>query len=54
MEWGFIILLVLIVPIVIVWPLLIWCCAIKGLFCCIRDRKRKKAPAQSHQTTSTT
>lgn len=43
MEWGFIILLVLAIPIVIIWPLIIWAGAIIGVFQLVRDRLRGKA-----------
>lgn len=43
MEWGFIVLLLLAVPIVIIWPLIIWAGAIIGVFQLVRDRIRGKA-----------
>ncbi len=45
MEWGFIILLVLAVPIVIIWPLLIWAGAMSGIYQIIRSKVRGKATA---------
>jgi hypothetical protein len=45
MEVGFIILIVLAIPIVIVWPLLIWVGAARGLYQAIRNRIRSKATA---------
>lgn len=38
MEWGFIILMVLAVPIVIIWPLLIWAGVFRGLYKLVRNR----------------
>ena len=43
MEWGFIILILLATPIVIVLPLIIWAGAIIGVLQLIRDRLRSKA-----------
>jgi hypothetical protein len=45
MEWGFIILLVLAVPIVIIWPLIIWAGAISGIYQLVRNRIRGRANA---------
>jgi len=53
MEPGFIILLVLVVPFVILWPALIWAGAAKSLFRLVRDRMREKASAQNHQIINT-
>jgi hypothetical protein len=50
MEIGFIILMVLAVPIVIIWPLLIWGGAVMGLYQAIRKRARSKV--SSTQKTS--
>jgi len=50
MEWGFIILLILAVPIVIIWPLIIWAGAIIGVFQIVRDRIRGKAHANQTVT----
>ena len=52
MEWGFIILLVLAVPIVIIWPLLIWTGAMSGLYQLFR--KRVWGRAKAHQTQKVT
>ena len=43
---GFIILLALAIPIVVIWPLLIWAGAIRGIYQLIRNRARNKAPAE--------
>jgi hypothetical protein len=48
MEWGFIILLAIAIPIVIIWPLLIWAGAIRGLYLLVRGKVRGRARA--HQT----
>ncbi len=48
MELGFIILLALAIPIVVIWPLLIWAGAIRGLYMLVRDKVRGRAKA--HQT----
>jgi len=45
MEWGFIILLILAVPIVIIWPLIIWAGAITGIYQLVRNRVRGRARA---------
>ena len=45
MELGFILLLVLVVPFIIVWPALIWAGAIKGLYMLIRERAKARATA---------
>jgi len=52
MEWGFIILLALAIPIVIIWPLLIWAGAINGIYQLFRNRVRGRAKA--HQTQKVT
>ena len=49
MEWGFIILLALAIPIVIIWPLLIWAGAIRGLYVLVRDKVRGRAKAHKAQ-----
>jgi len=46
MEWGFIVLLVLAVPIVIIWPLLIWAGAMSGLYQLFRKKVRGRATAK--------
>ena len=43
MEVGFIILMVLAVPIVVIWPLLIWAGALRSIYQAIRSRVRSKA-----------
>jgi len=43
MEWGFIILMVLAIPIVIIWPLLIWAGAVRGIYQLVRNRVRGRA-----------
>jgi hypothetical protein len=43
MEPGFIILLVLVVPFVLLWPLLIWAGAITSLYAMLRSRLGRKA-----------
>lgn len=43
MEIGFIILTVLAIPIVVIWPLLIWVGAFRGIYQAIRNRMRSKA-----------
>lgn len=43
MEIGFIILMVLAVPIVVVWPLLIWAGAFRSIYQAIRNRAKSKA-----------
>lgn len=53
MEPGFIILLVVIVPFVILWPALIWAGAIASLYSRIRNRVSQKAKAQSKQAIKT-
>jgi hypothetical protein len=45
MELGFIILLAIAIPIVVVWPLLIWAGAIRGIYMLFRDRVRGRAKA---------
>lgn len=45
MEIGFIILVVLAVPIVVIWPLLIWAGAFRSIYQAIRNRARNKATA---------
>ena len=49
MEWGFIILLALAIPIVIIWPLLIWAGAIRGLYMLVRGKVRGRAKARQAQ-----
>ncbi len=53
MGIGFIILLVLVVPFIILWPALIWAGAFTSLYRLVRDRVRKKALAQNRQTSNT-
>lgn len=50
MEWGFIILLVLAIPIVVIWPLLIWAGAARGIYQLFRNRVRGKADARQTVT----
>jgi hypothetical protein len=45
MDVGFIVLLALAIPIVVIWPLLIWAGAIRGVYQLVRNRARSKAPA---------
>lgn len=45
MEVGFIILLVLAIPIVLIWPLLIWAGAIRGIYKTVRSKAKAKATA---------
>jgi len=45
MEVGFIILMVLAIPVVVIWPLLIWVGAARGLYQAIRNRVKSKATA---------
>lgn len=45
MEMGFIILLALAIPIVIIWPLLIWTGTIRSIYHLARSRMRGKATA---------
>ena len=45
MEVGFIILMVLAIPIVVIWPLLIWAGAIRTIYKAVRNRVRGKATA---------
>jgi len=45
MELGFIIVLALVVPFIIIWPLLVWAGAIKSLYTLIRERVKEKAVA---------
>jgi hypothetical protein len=52
MEWGFIILLVLVVPIVIIWPLIIWAGAITGIYQLVRSRVRGRASAHKAAATA--
>jgi len=54
MELGFIILLVLVVPFIILWPALIWAGAVKSLYSLVRDRVRQKAGAKNSQVINTT
>ena len=54
MEPGFIILLALVVPFMILWPALIWAGAIKSLCSLIRDRISQKARAQNNQAINAT
>ncbi|MCJ7769848.1 MAG: hypothetical protein MUO92_05210 [Dehalococcoidales bacterium] len=51
MEWGFIILLALAIPVVIIWPLLIWAGAIRGLYMLVHDKVRERAKARQAQKT---
>ncbi len=46
MEPGFIILLALVVPFVILWPALIWAGAIKILYDLVRERIYQKATTE--------
>ena len=46
MDMGFIILLALAIPIVVIWPLLIWAGAIRGIYQLVRNRARSKAPVE--------
>jgi hypothetical protein len=46
MEWGFILLLVLTIPVVIIWPLLVWVGAISGLYQLARSKVRNRARVQ--------
>jgi len=46
MELGFIIMLALVVPFIIIWPVLIWAGAIRSLYTLIRDRIKQRAIAQ--------
>jgi hypothetical protein len=45
MELGFILLLVLVVPFIIIWPALIWAGVIKGLYTLMRTRVKARAAA---------
>jgi hypothetical protein len=45
MEVGFIILIALAVPIVVIWPLLIWLGVIRSIYQLVRNRVRGKATA---------
>jgi hypothetical protein len=45
MELGFIIMLALVIPFIVVWPVLIWAGAIKSLYTLIRGRVKEKAVA---------
>ena len=45
MEVGFIILMVLALPIVVIWPLLIWAGAARSIYMAVRNRARSKATA---------
>jgi hypothetical protein len=49
MEWGFILLLVLVIPFIIMWPALIWMGAISGLYALIRDKVRRRATVSQKQ-----
>lgn len=50
MELGFIILLVLVIPFVVLWPALIWAGAVSSLYMLIRDKVRRRAAAHQGQT----
>jgi len=50
MEVGFIILLALAIPIVVIWPLLIWAGAIRSIYQLVRNRARSKATAAQKTT----
>jgi hypothetical protein len=43
MDLGFIILLAIAIPIVVVWPLLIWAGAIRGIYMLVRGKVRGRA-----------
>jgi|GEM_PF-5257557 len=49
MEPGFIILLVLVVPFVILWPALIWAGAIASIYSVVRNRMRQRAALHQKQ-----
>lgn len=53
MEAGFIRLLVLVVPFVILGPALIWAGTSQSLYRPAHDRRREKAAAQHHQIVNT-
>jgi hypothetical protein len=43
MEVGFIILMALAVPIVVIWPLLIWAGAMRSLYKTLKSRAKSRA-----------
>ena len=43
MEAGFIILIVLVAPILIIWPMIIWANALRGIFKLIFRKPRSQA-----------
>jgi hypothetical protein len=45
MEVGFIILMALAIPIVLIWPLLIWAGALRSIYKSIRAKAKAKAMA---------
>jgi len=45
MEVGFIVLMALAIPIVVIWPLLIWAGAIRSIYQAVRNRIKSKATA---------
>jgi hypothetical protein len=49
MEWGFIILLVLVIPFMLLWPALIWAGAVSSLYMLIRDKVRRRTAARQRQ-----
>lgn len=53
MEWGWIVLLVLAAPFVIVWPALIWGGVIVRLYKLVSERARRKATANQKHNTET-
>ncbi len=53
MELGFIILLTLAAPFVILWPALIWAGAIKSLYSLLCDRTRQSARVPQNQAVNT-
>ena len=52
MEVGFIILLALAIPIVVIWPLLIWVGAVRGIYQLVHNRVRGKVPVTQKTTRS--
>jgi hypothetical protein len=52
MEVGFIILMALAIPIVVIWPLLIWAGALKSIYQLVRNRVRGKATVAEKTTRS--
>jgi len=50
MDLGFILLIALVIPFVILFPVLIWAGVVSGLYALIRDKVRRKSAARQKQT----